>query len=139
MSNSRYAEKREPNVPFRENIGTATTGVLITVAAVMNLCFRRKQNSIQARVGPAFTNQRNRMPSPLKKTPHFLCAGLKFYVANASRTSVMYLKMGQNPLAFAIASIPFLWNSKNLKQFKIMGSELKVGGCNPLVENLPVS
>ena len=139
MSNSRYAEKREPNAPFRENIGTATTGVLITVAAVMNLCFRRKQNSIQARVGPAFTNQRNRMPSPLKKTPRFLCAGLKFYVANASRTSVMYLKMGQNPLAFAIASIPFLWNSKNLKQFKIRDIELKVGGCNPLVENLPVS
>ena len=139
MSNSRYAEKRAPNVPFRVNIGTATIGVLITVAAVMNLCFRRKQNSIQARVGPAFTNQRNRMPSPLKKTPHFLCVGLKFYVANASRTSVMYLKMGQNPLAFAIASIPFLWNSKNLKQFKIRGIELKVGGCNPLVENLPVS
>ena len=139
MSNSKYVEKREPKMPFRENIGTATTGVLITVAAVMNLCFRRKQNSIQARVGPAFTNQRNRMPSPLKKTPHFLCAGLRFYVANASRTSVMYLKMGQNPLAFAIASIPFLWNSKNLKQFKIRDIELKVGGCNPLVENLPVS
>ena len=139
MSNSKYVEKREPKMPFRENIGTATTGVLITVAAVMNLCFRRKQNSIQARVGPAFTNQRNRMPSPLKKTPHFLYAGLKFYVANASRTSVMYLKMGQNPLAFAIASIPFLWNSKNLKQFKIRDIELKVGGCNPLVENLPVS
>ena len=139
MSNSRYAEKREPNAPFRENIGTATTGVLIIVAAVMSLCFLRKQNSIQARVGPAFTNQRNRMPSPLKKTPHFLCAGLKFYVANASRTSVMYLKMGQNPLAFAIASIPFLWNSKNLRQFEIRDIELKVGGCNPLVENLPVS
>ena len=124
---------------FGKILGLPRHEVLITVAAVMNLCFRRKQNSIQARVGPAFTNQRNRMPSPLKKTPHFLCAGLKFYVANASRTSVMYLKMGQNPLAFAIASIPFLWNSKNLKQFKIRDIELKVGGYNPLVENLPVS
>ena len=139
MSNSKYVEKREPKLPFRENIGTATTGVFITVAAAMNLCFRRKQNSIQARVGPAFTNQQTRMPSPLKKIPHFLCAGLKFYAANAIRTSVMYLKTGQNPLAFAIASIPFLWNSKNLKQFKIRDIELKVGGCNPLVENLPVS
>ena len=138
MSNSRYAEKREPSVPFRVNIGTVTIGVLITVAAVMSLCFRRLQNSIQVRVGPAFTNQRTQMSSPLKKTPHFLCAELKFYAANASRTWVMYLKTGQHPLAFAIASIRFLWNSKNLKQFKIMGIELKVGGCNPLVENLPV-
>lgn len=139
MSNSRYAEKREPNVPFQVNIGTATIAVLITVAAAMNLCFRRLQNSIQARVGPAFTNQWIQMSSPLKKTPHFLCAGLKFYAANASRTWAMYLKTGQHPLASAIASIRFLWNSKNLKQFKIMGNELKVGGCNPLVENLPVS
>ena len=86
MSNFRYVEKRVPNVPFRVNIGTAAIGVLITVAAVMNLCFRQLQNSIQARVGPAFTNQRTQMSSPLKKTPHFLCAGLKFYAANASRT-----------------------------------------------------
>ena len=139
MSNFRYAEKRVPNVPFPVNIGTAMIGVLITVAAVMHLCFRRLQNSIQARVGPAFTNQQTRMPSPLKKIPHFLYAGLKFYAANAIRTSVMYLKTGQHRLGFAIASIRFLWNSKNLKQFKIMGIALKVGGCNPLVENLPVS
>ena len=139
MSNSRYAEKREPNVPFRVNIGTAMIGVLTTVVAVRNLCFRRLQNSIQARVGPAFTNQRKQMSSPLKKTPHFLCAGVKFYAANANRTWVMYLKMDQHPLVFAIASIPFLWNSKNLRQFEIRDIELKVGGCNPLVENLPVS
>ena len=139
MSNSKYVEKRGPKLPFRENIGTATTGVLITVAAAMNLCFRRKQNSIQARVGPAFTNQRKQMSSPLKKTPHFLCAELKFYAANASRTWVMYLKTGQHRLGFVIASIPFLWNSKNLRQFEIRDIELKVGGCNPLVENLPVS
>ena len=61
MSNSKYVEKREPKMPFRENIGTATTEVLITVAAGMNLCFRRKQNLIQARVGPAFTNQQTQM------------------------------------------------------------------------------
>ena len=139
MSNSKYAEKKEPNVPFRVNIGTATIGVLIIVAAVMNLCFRRLQNSIQVRVGLAFTNQLTLMSLPLKKTPHFLCAELKFYAANASRTWVMYLKTGQHPLAFAIASILFLWNSKNLKQFKIMGIELKVGGYDPLVENLLVS
>jgi len=61
MNNSKYVEKREPKLPFRENIGTATTGALITVAAAMNLCFRRKQNSIQAQGGPAFTNQQTQM------------------------------------------------------------------------------
>ena len=139
MNNFRYVEKRVPNVPFQVNIGTAMIGVLITVAAVMHLCFRRLQNSIQARVGLAFTNQRKQMSSPLKKTPHFLCAELKFYAANASRTWVMYLKTGQHRLGFVIASIPFLWNSKNLRQFEIRDIELKVGGCNPLVENLRVS
>ena len=61
MSNSKYVEKREPKMPFRENIGTATTGVLITVAAAMNLCFRLIHNSILARGGPAFINQQSQM------------------------------------------------------------------------------
>ncbi|GIT65388.1 MAG: hypothetical protein Ct9H300mP23_10150 [Nitrospinota bacterium] len=53
--------KKGTELPFPVNIGTAMIGVLITVAAVMHLCFRRLQNSIQARVGPAFTNQRKKM------------------------------------------------------------------------------
>ena len=88
---------------------------------------------------PSFYQSTDPNAVTTKEDSSFLCVGLKFYAANAIRTSVMYLKTGQNPLAFAIASIPFLWNSKNLKQFKIRDIELKVGECNPLVENLPVS
>ena len=46
---------------------------------------------------------------------------------------------GPAPTGLRYSLIRLLWNSKNLRQFKIRGIELKVGGCNPLVENLPVS
>ncbi len=88
----------------------------ITALVAMSPFSLQLQNSTPAPVGQAFTNQPIRILSPPKKTPLFLCAESKLYVANAMRTSAMCLKTGLNLRAFGIALIPLPWILKNLKR-----------------------